>query len=326
MACSTSSTDESENMSSDNTSESKSDNAELARLNSAITESPDKDELYNERANELIRLKKFPEARQDIEKALSMDSTRASYYLTYADISFAQGKIYDARQALVKAVQLDPGNVKPKIKLAEIYLIVKEHKESVILLNEVLQTDKLNLTALFMRGMNYKEVGDTTKAVSDFQKIVEIDPDYYNAHMQLGVIMQAQNNPAAVGFFDNALKVDPKSEEALYGRGLWYQDHDELNKAIQDYTSIIAINPMNKNAHFNLGYIHQIYLKTFPEAVKHYSNALKADAQYSQAYYNRGLCYEQMGDVQAAADDYKAAVTLKPDYTVAEAGLKRVTN
>ena len=92
---------------------------------------------------------------------------------------------------------------------------------------------------MLMKGFNLKEKGDTSAAIKTFQKAVENNPQYFEAFMQLGMLMQAQNNKLALNYFNNALKIKPNSEEALYGRGLWYQDHNDFNKAIQDRKSVV---------------------------------------------------------------------------------------
>jgi tetratricopeptide (TPR) repeat protein len=68
-----------------------------------------------------------------------------------------------------------------------------------------------------------------------------------------------------------------------------------------------------------------VLLKVYDEAIKHYSHAIDADPNYAEAFYNRGLCYETVGNIMAAREDYQRATQLKPDYKVAEDGLKRVS-
>lgn len=298
---------------------------QLDRLNEQIAKKPGDARLLHERARVFIDLKRFQDALIDMNKVMTIDSTKSAYYLTMADLSFAANRSYDAKTNLEKAIALDPENTDAMMRLAELNLIVRQYSESVKLLTKIIEKDRSNTTAWFMRGMNFKENGDTVRAINDFRSAIEADPDYYNAYMQLGILYQIKNDPIAEGYFSNAIRLKPGSEEALYGRGLWYQDHNNLDKAIQDYTTIVQLNPRNKNAHFNLGYIHHIYLKVYPEAIRHYAQAILADPNYAQAYYNRALCLEAVGNNQDAAADFTAAVTLRPGYTVAEEGLKRVS-
>lgn len=297
----------------------------LSALNEKIAASPTDASLLHERAKIFIDQKNYESALADMNAVLAIDTTKSAYFLTMADISFAANQTFKAKEFLEKAIALDPENTDAMMRLAELNLIVRQYGKSVELLTKILEKDKLNTTAWLMRGINFKENGDTVRAVNDFRSAVEADPNYYEAYMQLGIIYQAKNNPIAEGYYSNALKIRPRSEEALYGRGLWYQEHDQIDKAIQDYTSIIQINPAYKYAHFNLGYIHHIILKVYPEALKHYTKAINADPKYAEAYYNRGLCHEFMGNLQDAKTDFKYALTIRPVYPPAEEGFKRVS-
>lgn len=322
QACNTKpSTDEKPEVATDTTAAGK----KLDELTAAIAKDPKNAVLLHERARLYIDSKKFDLALADMQQVMAIDTTQSTYFLTMADLSFAANRTYNAKEFLEKAIALDPENTDAMMRLAELNLIVRQYSESVTLLSKILEKDKNNTTAWFMRGINFKENGDTARAVNDFRSAIEADPSFYNAYMQLGIIFQAKNDPIAEGYFNNAIKINPKSEEALYGRGLWYQDHNQLDNAIKDYTAITTLNPKNKNAHFNLGYIHQILLKVYPEAIKHYNRAIEADPRYTEAYYNRGLCYEAVGNIQAAATDFKQALMLRPVYPPAEEGLKRVS-
>ena len=67
------------------------------------------------------------------------------------------------------------------------------------------------------------------------------------------------------------------------------------------------------------------YLKLYRQATIHFTDAIEVDANYIQAFYNRGYCFELMGDINNAAKDYQYAIKLKPDYDNAAKGLERVT-
>ena len=297
----------------------------LDAINKKIAEDPQNPELLHTRALLLIDLKKFDEALSDMRNVLTIDSTKSEYYITMADLSMAANRTFNAKMFLEKAIALDPDNHEASLRLAELNFIVRRYPESLDILNRLISKDKSDTTALLMRGFIFKENGDTNRAVSDFRTAVESNPEFYAAYHQLGMIFQLRNDPICEGYFSNAIRIRPNSEEALYGRGLWYQEHDEFDKAIQDYTSIIKINPKNKSAHFNLGYLHQVHLKVYSEAVKHFSRAIEVDPQYAEAYLNRGLCFESMGNIVAAKKDFEAALANRPGYVLAEEGIKRVS-
>ncbi|MFN5325235.1 MAG: tetratricopeptide repeat protein [Bacteroidota bacterium] len=297
----------------------------LEAINKKLAEDPNNPILLHQRAKYFIERKRFEDALADMQNAIKIDSSKSEYFVTMADISIAANRSFNAKIFLERAIAIDPNNDKASLRLAELNFLVRKYPESLEILNGLLKKDKGNTTAWLMRGFIFKENGDTNQAVSDFRSAVEADADFYDAHMQLGMIFQLRNDPISEGYFTNALRVRPKSEEALYGRGLWYQEHGKYDQAIKDYTAILQINPKNKIAHFNLGYVHQIYLKVYAEAVKHYSRAIESDPQYAEAYFNRGLCFELLGNLQSAQADFKTAMVHRPGYRLAEEGLSRVS-
>lgn len=296
----------------------------LELLERSVQQDPNNAELLNQLAKEYIKNNRLQEAFDQIIRAMQLDSTKADYHLTLADIFYSSNRVYNAKESLEKALRVEPEHTEASMRLAEVHFILREYEASVTLLNKILVKDKKNATALFMRGMVFKENADTSQAIRDFQLATEADNDYYNAYMQLGMIFQLRNDPASEGYFTQAIRIRPGSEEALYGRALWYQDHEKPDKAIRDYTAILQSNPRNKNAHFGLGYIHHIYLQVYAEAIRHYSGAIQADPRYVEAYYNRGLCYEAVGNLDPAESDFRTALTIRPDYPPAKEGLKRV--
>ena len=52
-------------------------------------------------------------------------------------------------------------------------------------------------------------------------------------------------------------------------------------------------------AYFNRGVIHET-LRAYNEAVIDYSNAIQADPTNAGAYYNRGIVYREIGELDAA--------------------------
>jgi tetratricopeptide (TPR) repeat protein len=297
----------------------------ITEISNLMAANPDNADLVYKRAKLFIEQQNFRDASLDIVRAINMDSTKADYYIILSDVHLAANKPTLAKQSLEKCLTLQQDHKEGNMKLAELYFIARQYDKVFEHLNNILRKEINNPKAYMMKGMAYKELGDTAKAISSFQTAIEQDPKYYAPFMQLGVLYGEKGNVLAEQYFTGAINVNPRSEEALYGRAMYFQEvkHD-YDKAIQDYTTIIQLNPKNKNAHFNLGYIHYEYLKVRDQAIKHYTDAITADPYYAEAYYNRGLTYEALGNIGAAKKDYEEAMRVRPDYRLAKAGLERV--
>jgi tetratricopeptide (TPR) repeat protein len=269
-------------------------------------------------------MKKLAAAEIDIRKALSLDSARSDYYLLLADISFARFHIQEAEAAFIKSASLDANNIEARLRLAELYLYMKKYEESIQNANEALRIDKHRGKAYFIKGFVYKETKDTLRAISNFQTCIEQEPTYYDAIIQLGNLYATHKDPIALQYYNKALKLQPHSVEGLYDRGLYFQNTGAIDKAVNDYNELLKIDPTYGFAYFNLGFIAMKYEKDFNKAIPLFSKALTYESHYVEAYYNRGVCYESIGDKQKAKADYLEALNVFPTYDLAKNALKRL--
>jgi tetratricopeptide (TPR) repeat protein len=307
---------------------------EIANLTLQINSNPKNPELYKKRAIAYLDLKKLDEALLDINRALSIDSSRSDYYAVRSDIYFSMGKITNCRSSLEKAIALSPEDKESLLKLAELHFYLKEYDNTFKLLDKVASIDKNDARVWFMRGITYKDMGDTARAIKSLMEAVQIDENYYDAYLYLGILHAARKNPLAVDFYKNALNVKPNSPEILYNLGLFYQETGNYDKAIQTYTMVTTqdLNPDDsqylflKHSFYNLGYVNLQYTHLYRQAIKYFTYAVSIDPMYVEAYYNRGYSYELLGDVINARKDYEKSLQLRPNYELAIQGLNRLDN
>jgi len=84
--------------------------------------------------------------------------------------------------------------------------------------------------------------------------------------------------------FEKSIALTP-SAEALYERGLMFEEMNDLLRAEADYRNSILLLPSNSKAHLNLGIILAKQRKIDP-AISEFKKALKYDPNYSLAHFN----------------------------------------
>jgi tetratricopeptide (TPR) repeat protein len=298
----------------------------LALLNDSIRKEPNNLDLYHARALYYLNRKDMTAAQLDINRVLAIDSSNVKYLLTGADIHFFMNKIQRADQLLKRAVEVEPQNIECLLKLAQLHFYLKRYDEEVAVLNQVLALDRRNAQAYFMRGMIAREQGDTTKAITEMQLAVQMDPDYYNAYILLGDMAAAKKDPLAVDFYANALNVQPTSIEALYHLGMYYQSTEQSRLAVNTYLSILQLDPMHFDAHYNLGYVYTFQLDSMDAGLKYYDLAIRDNPNDARGYFGRGRCYEERGDYTKASADYSKALELNPQFAEPAKALDRIEN
>jgi len=297
---------------------------EIEILNNKINSNPDNAEYYNDRALYFVYNKKDNDALNDIKKAIQLDETNADYYITLSDIYLYQGKVTNCLDAINKALELDTDKAKIYLKLAEVNLILKEYQKTHENIEKSLEFEPINPVAFFVSGYSFLEEGDTNLAIRNFQEAVSQDQDYLDAFYYLGLIFSAKNDKLAVEYLNNALRIEPDNVEVLYILGLFFQENEDSEKAIEIYDRILKIDDNNKFANYNKAYIKLVYLEKFEDAINDFSKAIESDPTYSDAYYNRGYCYELMNDFENSTKDYQKTLSLTPNHEKAIKALNRI--
>ena len=113
----------------------------------------------------------------------------------------------------------------------------------------------------------------------------------------------------AISDYSQVIALDFKEEEAVYRRGLIHlQKHDTLS-ARYDFENLLKINPESRNAYIGFAALMK-YRNYYDEAVNIYTKVLKLDAKDYDAYFGRAEAYFYMGKMVKAREDIKKALEI----------------
>lgn len=281
-------------------------------------------QLYAKRARMFTEKGQVDPALRDLNRAIELNPDDAGLFIILGDLYFIIGKKESCITSYKKALRLSPESVAPLIKLAETYLILKNYNEANKYIDLTLFNDVNNQKAYYLKGISLTESGDTANALINLKIAGNLDSTYYEAFMQTGSIYTAKNDSLAIDFYKAALKAKPDDERALLLLALSYQYSSNFDKALKTYKELNKVNPSNKTAYFNSGYIFMVEEREFDSAIEAFRQAINIDPAYVEAVYNIGRIYEEQGDYQAARDQYRQALKLKTNYPLAVDGLNRL--
>jgi tetratricopeptide (TPR) repeat protein len=118
-----------------------------------------------------------------------------------------------------------------------------------------------------------------------------------------------------------------RDKAATYtNRGILHMRNGNNTRALWDYQRSISMMPELKEAKVNLG--AALYnLKRYGEALDALNEGVGTTSEGARVigYYNRGLTHEKLGDLQAAYEDFRTALTMKPDFKLASDQISRFT-
>jgi tetratricopeptide (TPR) repeat protein len=295
----------------------------LKAMTEQIQNNPKNVALWVDRGNTLRKMKLDSLAVKDYKHAIALDSNNASLYSLVGDVLFENKDIQGSVQWLQKALTKDPNDKKARLKVAKMFLYIGKHSEGFQQIDIVLRNDAYNPEAYYLKGMLYKDMKDTAKALSSFQTAVQVSPDYKDAIVQLGVIYASRKDSIALRYLDNAFKVDSSDVFPIFARGVYYQEQKDFARAKEEYTRCILHNRHYVDAYFNMGNI-LMQQDSVQKSMRQFAMVLKVDPRNPTAYYDRGVCYEVMDSMKSAIDDYRHALILDPTYKSPKEALKRL--
>jgi tetratricopeptide (TPR) repeat protein len=169
----------------------------------------------------------------------------------------------------------------------------------------------------FARGLGRVDTGDYDRAQIDLDEAINLDPKGDGYYYYRGKVHNIKKNfEKAIDDFSKELSLFPCKTEALFERGEAYSQLKLYNKAINDFTEAITLSNSNTDkarAYYLIGLTRNRMDMTPDQSNKDFTKSIELDKSFADAWYKRGLSYDEMKDYQKAVSDYNQVVMLKPD-------------
>lgn len=298
----------------------------VERLNEKIKSNPENASLYHKRAKHYLEAGNINQALGDINDAINLanENNKEEYMITLSDIYFAMGQPKKTKQTLESILIDNPDNLDALLKMANLHFYRESYDQAFGFLNRAQETDPNDQRIYFISGMINKEKEEFSKAKRDFHRATEINQDFFDAWIQLGLLAAREGKSTAVDYYQNALDAKPGSEEALYNLGMYYQENEEIEKAINTYNQLLDNNPESEKGYYNLGYIYLTQTGDYQKAEQNFRQALNINPSNIDATYNLGSALEQQEKYDEARDKYEKTLDLKENYELGIEGLNRL--
>ncbi len=126
------------------------------------------------------------------------------------------GDLVEARQALERAVQIDPTFTRARTELAEVLEEAEEFPAAAAAYRELSRSSPSDVSLHFRLAVAARKAGLIDEAISEYQTAVRLDPSLSEAHYNLAVlyVREKQAPDLAAQSFQRFLELDPESERA----------------------------------------------------------------------------------------------------------------
>lgn len=305
--------------------EKQKDTLDLIDISQKIRSNPLNASLFDKRSTIYWTLEKTDSAINDAIIATRLDSMNDDYVLHLADMYFKILKVNEATRVLQKFLVRKPESLKALTRLGKYYSYLKEYKKAKEYIDKALTIDQQYADAHFVKGVILTETNQPNQAIKAFLEVTQYNPEDAEAYMMLGLLYQELNDSLALQYYRTVAKMNPKDPQAYYNIAYFYQENKNYSKAFENYNYILRnINNKYSNALFNQGYIYLMYLKDYGKAMSYFDSVMQIEPNRVEAIYNKGYCYELIGDYTSARSMYIKAKSIVDNYDLAIKGLNRI--
>ncbi|WP_246317128.1 tetratricopeptide repeat protein [Hyphomicrobium methylovorum] len=170
------------------------------------------------------------------------------------------------------------------------------------------------------RGNLLLALGQLGEAVKDFDRAVLLAPGYAAAYSNRGnANMKLGHTAEALADFSKAIELMPASAPPLSGRGIAYLSVGKPHSAIRDFSRAVSADTRFASAYRNRAEA-RMTIGQRDEAIEDLSRAVAFDVNNQELYVVRGYAYLLAGNTASALKDFSHAIELDPKSSAAFEG------
>ncbi len=311
----------------------------IAHAVEAVKAHPDDPERVGELGMMLQAWEQFETAAVVYERARTLEPRFEWFYLGGL-IETRLAHYRDAAALLNGAVALSPTSIPARLALADALFesgdVVSARKAY-----EVLTAGAAEPHARYGLGRALASAGDHEAAVREFEAALRLFPEFGAAWYSRGLSLRR------LGQIDGAKQSLAKAQQygtrwpavedplvarvrglredaaAHSDRALAYQRQGEIANAIGEYEAAVTIDPKWVRARVNLIGLYGAQ-RQWDKAERHFRALVDLGLRVAEAHYNFGVCLASQGDTARAAEQFKVALDINPQYAQAWVAVAKI--
>ena len=161
------------------------------------------------------------------------------------------------------------------------------------------------------------------EAAAHFEKALQIDPNFYDGLVVMGVTRAHQGRlPEAMEYFRAAIRSQPDVPKARVqlAHALWQEKRDEA--ALEEMRRASQLAPKDADIQADFG-LALAMVGTIPEAIEQLHEALRLNPNSAETHNNLGLALLTSGKARESIPEFEVALRLKPELKGAADNLHR---
>nr|XP_006633614.2 PREDICTED: transmembrane and TPR repeat-containing protein 3 isoform X1 [Lepisosteus oculatus] len=259
---------------------------------------------------------RLEEADQLYRQAISMRPDFKQAYISRGELLLKMNKPVEARDAYLRALELDRTNADLWYNLAIVNIEMKEPSEALKNFNNALELSPKHKLALFNSALLMQESGDARlrpEAKRRFHIYIEEDPNDANGYFNLGMLAMDDNkNEEAEKWMKKAIKLQSSFRSALFNLALLYSQTGRELDALPVLNELLRFYPEHTKGLILKGDILMNQKKDTRGAKECFEKILEMDPNNVQGKHNLCVVYFEERDLLKAEKCLVETLALAP--------------
>ena len=270
-----------------------------------------------ETATEHHRAGDLTAARRLYSEVLAVDRAHHLTLFRLGLLELQEGHRQAAATRLGEAAERAPGNAAYQLGLAQALQALERWADAAAALERVLEIEPDSFDAHFALGVVRQRAGQLAAAQVAYRSALVRKPDDPSTLGNLGSVLRELGEvDAAIGFLERATSIEPLASSHAINLGIAFSGRGDYAAAETHLRAVLVREADNADAAFNLGNALR-GLGQPREALEQYRYAVTLRPGYAQASNNLGNLLKELGDFAAAKAAFDAALIARPTYVVA---------
>lgn len=214
-------------------------------------------------------------------------------------------------RSLTEALEKNPNSHDILYKRAKIYLEQNETRLALYDIQKAIEIDSSHSNYYLTLARIYRKTAKIEPALKAAHKAEMLslpEPDVFNTLGELYLIIRKYKE--AISYFNKALNASPIQPDAHFYKSICFAEMGDTTEAIHSLLNTIEQKPEYADAYNNLARIY-IAQKKYELTKQYLQTGLRFAPNDAYIYYNCGVLYEQLGQIDTAITLFKKAIQLE---------------
>ena len=258
----------------------------------------------------------------DMWRELALELADASILCRQARLAEQLGFVEEAERVYRMAIRADERLPWAYVGLASMLMGRTEFAEAATLLAKALTLEKSAITYT-MLGVTLISLNRNEEASENLQAALRLDPTYEEAYFNLALIKQKTDRKAAESLFLEALEADPDYADAHRELGWLLNEAEPSAQAEYHLRRAVELKPSDSWARVYLGNLLWKRTDVFA-AIPEFEEAIRLKPNWALPLWSLANIYESQELWKRAEALYERAVTVEPNDPIAHMNFGRM--